>query len=104
MNQQQPQALRLADSIDDTTWPPFTLELREAAAELRRLHALNAQLEQDAARYRWMIKNASWYRNGDRPTDKTLMAFAVAPGSDLSCVATRAAAIDAAIAAAKEQT
>jgi len=38
----QPEALRLADFLDDQYDPSHNLE--EAAAELRRLHALNGEL------------------------------------------------------------
>ena len=58
-------------------------ELRTAIEELHR----------DAARYRWMIKNATWYRE----SDDAIMAFRVAKNSNLSCVAMRQAAIDAAM-------
>jgi hypothetical protein len=37
---QQPEALRLADALEEKEYPPR----RAAAAELRRLHAVNAQL------------------------------------------------------------
>ena len=36
----QPEALRLADALEEKDYPPR----RAAAAELRRLHAVNAQL------------------------------------------------------------
>jgi len=39
---QQPEALRLADELDEK--PDSDGHCRQAAAELRRLHAVNAQL------------------------------------------------------------
>ncbi|MGH8750885.1 MAG: hypothetical protein ACREUV_04190 [Burkholderiales bacterium] len=41
----QPKALMLADAIDTATIYPSLLECRETAAELRRLHAVNAELQ-----------------------------------------------------------
>jgi hypothetical protein len=38
----QPEALRLADDLDQ--WSHTTLDVHEAAAELRRLHEVNAEL------------------------------------------------------------
>ena len=40
MTEQQPTALRLADALTEKEYPPR----RAAAAELRRLHSVNAQL------------------------------------------------------------
>ena len=40
MTQKQPEALRLADELDGKIKTPYW----QAAAELRRLHALNAEL------------------------------------------------------------
>lgn len=37
---EQPEALRLADALEEKEYPPR----RAAAAELRRLHSVNAQL------------------------------------------------------------
>jgi hypothetical protein len=39
---EQPKALRLADDLDQ--WSHTTLDVHEAAAELRRLHEMNAEL------------------------------------------------------------
>ena len=52
MNTQQPEALRLADRIKSSGQFTNLGELDAAAAELRRLHAENAALQQgyDAAR------------------------------------------------------
>lgn len=52
---------------------------------------LNAALD-DAERWRWGVKHAAWYRSEER----SHIAIPVAAGADLSCVATRVAAIDAA--------
>jgi hypothetical protein len=41
MTDKQPEALRLADELQDT---PFESTRYEAAAELRRLHEVNAEL------------------------------------------------------------
>jgi len=41
MNDKQPEALRLADALEEKEYPPR----RAAAAELRRLHAENAELK-----------------------------------------------------------
>ncbi len=40
----QPEALRLADALDEWCGPGRWTKPRYAAAELRRLHALNAEL------------------------------------------------------------
>ena len=42
MTQKQPEALRLADDLDK--WCHTTLDVHKAAAELRRLHEVNAEL------------------------------------------------------------
>jgi hypothetical protein len=60
-----------------------------------RLRAENEALRADAERARWVIANAEWHRSEDR----TYMAILVPRGSDLSCVAFRRDAIDAARAA-----
>ena len=70
-----------------------------AALYYDRLAAENAELKRDADRGRYMLKHGSWYRNDDEK--QTRMAVLVPYGNDLSCYATREAAIDAAM---KEQT
>lgn len=50
--------------------------------------------ERDAERYRWCINQASWIRYEER----TYMAVPVKHGADLSCIAFRYAAIEAAMA------
>lgn len=44
MSAQQPYALRLAEMLEALGWRSVDGDLRRAAAELRRLHALNAEL------------------------------------------------------------
>lgn len=45
MNGQKPEALRLADLLDATElWPSGSDRCQQAAAELRRLHEVNAEL------------------------------------------------------------
>jgi hypothetical protein len=45
MTTQQPEALRLADYLDETKWQfPVAVLHEQAAAELRRLHELNEEL------------------------------------------------------------
>src|SRR5690606_38216024 len=51
-------------------------------------------LAKDAAKYRWGINNARWIRS----EQEAYVAIPVAPDADLSCVAMRDAAIDAALA------
>lgn len=70
----------------------------EQRSEIARLRAENDALRADAERGRWMIANAEWHRSEDR----THMAILVPRGSDLSCVAFRRDAIDAARAARGE--
>ena len=40
----QPEALRLADVFEKEGYAVFTNDMQKAAAELRRLHAINAEL------------------------------------------------------------
>ena len=40
----QPEALRLADVFEKEGYAVFTNDMQKAAAELRRLHAVNAEL------------------------------------------------------------
>lgn len=55
----QPEALRLADEFDNGEWISATGQWRkEAAAELRRLHAENNELLKDKARLDWLQKAA----------------------------------------------
>lgn len=58
--------------------------------------------EADAKRGRWMLKNAAWHRlNVDGPDPlRAFLEIEVAAGADLSCYATREAALDAAMASA----
>lgn len=58
----------------------------------RALLAERDELAKDAAKYRWGINNARWIRS----EHEAYVAFPVAPDADLSCVAMRDAAIDAA--------
>lgn len=45
MSDKQPEALRLAQYFErETRWHPPSVPQMQAAAELRRLHALNAEL------------------------------------------------------------
>ena len=44
MSAQQPYALRLAEMLEALGWRSVDKDLRNAADELRRLHALNAEL------------------------------------------------------------
>lgn len=44
MSTQQPEALRLADVFEKEGYAVFTNDMQKAAAELRRLHAINAEL------------------------------------------------------------
>ena len=73
---------------------------RAMGDEIDELRAEIARLREDAERGRWMINNGSWMRdqNESERTEKTWMYFRiqVADGADLSCLATRRAAIDVA--------
>lgn len=51
------------------------------------------ELRKDAERWRWGVAHAAWYRNSDRAH----IAIPVAMDADLSCIAMRVAAIDAAM-------
>lgn len=44
MTDKQPEALSIADWLESMSGQPYPLELRPAAAELRRLHEVNAEL------------------------------------------------------------
>jgi hypothetical protein len=59
----------------------------------------DASDKKDAERGRFLIANSVWHRHGN----STYMAVRVADGADLSCVAMRENAIDAAIAAAGKE-
>jgi hypothetical protein len=52
----QPEALRLADDLDQ--WSHTTLDVHEAAAELRRLHEVNGELL-------FALKNLLRAKNGE---------------------------------------
>lgn len=122
--QPQPEALRLADSLGhgQPTWATCDA----AAAELRRLHAeceglrmerdaLRAAarhggwagyidsdaLRADAERGSYVVRNGGWIRSERDGCAYLTVRLPLA--ADLSCVATRRAAIDAAR-AAKEQS
>lgn len=60
---------------------------------IRRLLRERDELAKDAAKYRWGINNARWIRS----EQESYVAIPVAPDADLSCVAMRDAAIDAAM-------
>lgn len=60
------------------------------AEKVDRLRERVKELEADAARYRWGINNARWIRG----EQEAYVAIPVAPDADLSCIATRDAAID----------
>ena len=64
------------------------------SAEIEALRAEVDALAKDAAKYRWGINNARWVRS----EQEAYVAIPVAPDADLSCVAMRDAAIDAAMA------
>ena len=71
MTQKQPEALRLADDLD--AYHTRSIH-REAAAELRRLHALNAELLEA-----WKLEMSDeWECNSYHP--KLVAAFAKAEG------------------------
>jgi len=60
---------------------------------IRALLEERDELAKDAAKYRWGINNARWIRS----EQEAYVAIPVAPDADLSCVAMRDAAIDAAM-------
>jgi hypothetical protein len=62
-------------------------------AEIEALRAERDALAKDAAKYRWGINNARWIRS----EQEAYVAIPVAPDADLSCVAMRDTAIDAAM-------
>jgi hypothetical protein len=76
----QPEALRLADSIEGLAWDSIASswnDLEPAADELRRLHAMNAELLEALK----VALDASW--NGPMPDyarDKACAAIAKAEG------------------------
>ena len=57
----KPEALRLADALTDPKIYLFENEPSEAAAELRRLHALNQEL---IAAMQWFVKKQNYHDNG----------------------------------------
>lgn len=59
----------------------------------QRLNAVPADVERDAARFRWGAKNARWIRH----EHEAYVAIPVALDADLSCEAMRVRAIDAAM-------
>ena len=67
---------------------------RNRIAELETTNAAlvseNARLREDAERGRYMIEHGCWHRG----EEQTHLAILVPQGSDLSCYATRARAID----------
>jgi hypothetical protein len=73
--------------------------LLEAAAALEAARGERDELAKDAAKYRWGINNARWIRS----EQKAYVAIPVAPDTDLSCIAMRDAAIDAAMEGEKGQ-
>lgn len=66
---------------------------------IRELLAERDALAKDAAKYRWGINNARWIRS----EQEAYVAIPVAPDTDLSCIAMRDAAIDAAMEEEKGQ-
>lgn len=60
---EKPEALRLADAIDpgnEASKNVLTVDVRGAAAELRRLHAECGALRAKAARYDWLRDHPLW--------------------------------------------
>ena len=76
------------DAIQDDYTHKLQQELASALNELAALRA-------DAARGRWMLGNAEWWC--DTIEKRTHLTVLVPYGADLSCYATREAAIDAAM-------
>ena len=67
MTDKQPEALRLANALE---WPfSGPAPLKEAAAELRRLHALNQELLE-------ALKEIEWSNNERWRTDRARAAIA----------------------------
>ena len=60
----KPDALALADALEADR-PVCGPDAKQAAAELRRLHAENEALRKDADRYRW-LRNEAWGCNNKR--------------------------------------
>jgi len=60
---------------------------------VRAIQARAERLANDAAKYRWALNNSRWIRG----ESAAYIAIPVAPDADLSCVAMRDAAIDAAM-------
>lgn len=69
--------------------------IRERLAENERLRADRAALTEDAARWKYCLENAGWYRSDDAGRND-YMKIPVAKGADLSCIAFRREAVDAA--------
>ncbi len=66
---------------------------RTSIEEITRLTDEVERLRADAERWQWGVKNARWICH----EHEAYVAIPVALGADLSCVATRIAAVDAAI-------
>ena len=74
MTDKQPNALRLADALDVGIYDAaMARTMDQAAAELRRLHALNEALRADAERYRWLrdVASGSDWEHIGQTTDTT---------------------------------
>ena len=85
MSTQQPEALRLADWLFDNV---EHMNHADAAAELRRLHALNAELLEvlgdclDDLRYLASARDSDYARPDQQTIDKARAAIAKAEGRE----------------------
>lgn len=95
----QPEAMRLADECDEsaTHWVHEIDTRLKAAKMLRAQNASIAELEKDAARYRWLRRNIGVYRTNDGEGPVSMYLLMHKPAKDLIAEETDAA-IDAALA------
>ena len=88
MSAQQPEALRLADVFEKEGYAVFTNDMQKAAAELRRLHALNAELLEALGdclgdlRYLASARDSDYARPDQLTIDKARAAIAKAEGRE----------------------
>ena len=76
MSTQQPEALRLADVFEKEGYAVFTNDMQKAAAELRRLHALNAELLEALKKCQFALEPYDDIKPRDWKTDRERLAAA----------------------------
>ena len=86
----------MGDLVDVAKYDELRKRLSDAALVEAELREELANARKDAERGRYCVKHGGWYRNDE---DRITQMMVIVPyGLDLSCVAMRENAIDAAIA------